>query len=135
MARKEWDMSHPQTATLTDTSHLSYLETVPVPASDGTESIPGLSASGQPTVETSAVSREMSRDGDFATLFGSVGKVRLRWTRSQVAKFAIKNPSKLRGGGFGNFFELDDGSVAHVLVDAVGRPRAYVYSFSGDYVW
>ena len=115
------------------TPFLRYLETVTVPASDGTETIPGLSASGgQPTVATSAALYEQVANGRHPQLFGGLGENRLRWTRSQVARFATDHPYELRG--VGNVFELEDGTVADVCVRGHGQPYADVFPFNGD-VW
>ena len=105
-----------------------------VGATLGTESIPGLSASGKPTEATKATGFKLVADGTIAEFFGSLGENRLRWTRSQVAQFVTDNPSKLRGGGYGNFFELEDGSVALVYVLG-GQPYAHVCKFSYGDIW
>ncbi len=106
---------------------------VTVNATNGTESMPGLSASGYPTSATSATVWVMILDGMIAQLFGSLGKDRRRWSNSQVAVFCRDNPDKLRGGSIGTFFELANGSVA--MVYFYGDPIANVYVSFHRNVW
>ena len=111
-------------------------ETITVGATDGTESMSGLAASGHGTESATVVVDEQAIDGNFAQLFGSKGETRMLWTRSQVAVFCRDNKGRLRGEGYGNFFELEDGSsVADVRVNGVGLPDARVYEFSRGSVW
>src|SRR3989344_7601623 len=79
-------------------------ELITVGATKGTESMIGLSASGEPTAAATVIVDEQITDGKLAQLFGSKGEMRRRWTRSQVAKFATEHPDRLRGEGYGNFF-------------------------------
>jgi hypothetical protein len=107
---------------------------ITVPATDGTESLTGLSASGYATPAMKATGWELILDGMFTQFFGSLGGKRRRWSNSQVAVFSRVNFDKLRGEGYGNFFELEDGSVARVDVNG-GLPRADVYKFGNDLTW
>ena len=109
-------------------------ETITVGGTLGIETIPGLCAINEPTPASGVVVDEQIVDGTYAQLFESKGANRRRWSRSQVAKFVTDNPGRLRGGGYGNFFELEEGSVAYVIVRG-GEPSAGVCGFSHRGVW
>ncbi len=113
--------------------YLDFLETVSVPASDGTESLPGLwGAPVKPTTETTATPCELLIDSDFVTLFGGTEKTGLRWTLSQVARFAIEHSDKLVAGCYGNFFELDIESRPIATVPCIVWVHLFYDGLSGE---
>jgi len=128
-------------------------EAVFVPAMDGTETpeqlaelFPGgiygdakaVSTASSPTATPKMVAKvyEMVEDGAFKPVFESLGAERRRWASLyHVAAFCRTHPEKLRGDGFGTFFEMEGGFVADVRVEGDGRLRVYVDPFERDRVW
>ena len=83
-----------------------------------------------------AIVYEQIADGKYAELFGSLGEKRRRWKdRPQVEAWCRKNPDKLRGEGYRNFFELEGDLVAHVRVDDDGQLSVRVRPLDYAYVW
>ena len=96
-----------------------------------------------PAVPTSATPvhvMEMTKDGTFQELFGSLGQPleALCLTQHQIINFVVKHRAWLREDGYGTFFLFKVGDkffVANVCVSSVGRLEAYVYRLSDGYVW
>lgn len=94
----------------------------------------------QPTKATKAIVCEMTRDGTFAEIFGSLKRSleSLCWKQSQIVDFVKKHGDKLRGDGYATFFlfKVDNKFfVARVRVSSDGGLRVYVDRFSDDGVW
>lgn len=83
---------------------------------------------------------EMIADGDFKTIFGSLGRNldELCFTQEQIIVFVQNHKKWLRTDGCSTFFPFKVGNeffVAYVYLFAGGRPRAYVNRFSSGFVW
>lgn len=81
---------------------------------------------------------EIARDGNFQTLFGSLGDPRkLCLTQGQIVEFCRSHRDSLRQEGYGTFFLFevkDDLFVADVDVDGDGL-LSNVDRFDHDYGW
>ena len=125
-----------------------------LPASDGSKTIAqagdvfshidsnfknwNLDVPSTPTPELSVVVREMTKDGDFKTIFGELGSIaRLCLTQNQTIDFVRIHKEWLRTEGYGTFFLFRKGNffVAGVDLGSDGRLRVYVYPFLHDRVW
>ncbi len=98
----------------------------------------GTDVSGIDTAETKVDVHEMSRDGNYRTLFGSLGDPRkLCLTQGQIEEFCRSHLDSLRQEGYGTFFLFEvkgDLFVADVFVGD-GELKAYVDRFDNDLVW
>ena len=126
-------------------------EKIVIGATDGTEtfkssglftggiygvSVPATVENPTSTQETTVAVHEMVEDGNYQTLFVSLGKAgEQEYEQSQIVAFCRVHPDKLRKDGYGTFFRLKGGFVAGVDVDDDGRLRVYVRPFSNDFVW
>jgi hypothetical protein len=84
---------------------------------------------------TNAVVYELTANGTFVEVFGSLGEGRLRWTEAQVVAFCRDHRGKLRTNNYATFFELEGGFVAVVYFGDRGKLRVDVDSFWGVTVW
>jgi hypothetical protein len=94
--------------------------------------------SGIDTAETEVDVHEMIRDGNYKTLFGSLGDPRkLCLTQGQIEEFCHSHRDSLRQEGYGTFFLFEvkgEPFVAHVRVDG-GRLEARVSRFAYAYAY
>ncbi|MFA6160038.1 MAG: hypothetical protein WC678_03040 [Parcubacteria group bacterium] len=95
---------------------------------------------GQATGETPVEVYEMTKDGTFTQLFGSLsGDIsKLCLTQAQIKGFVRKYKSWLRTDGYGTFFLFKSHGhffVARVGVNSDGRLGVGVLRFEDDYVW
>mgnify|MGYP001582370602 CR=1 FL=1 len=100
----------------------------------------GLDVPGEAKPETPVEVHEMVKDGDFRTIFGSLGHELdgLCLTQEQVIAFVEDRKDWLRKEGFATFFLLKVGGkffVASVGLDSGERPVAFVIRFSRGFVW
>lgn len=100
----------------------------------------GLDVPSRPTKVTEAIVCEMTNDGTFAEIFGSLkcSLESLCWKQSQIVDFVKKYQDRLRGDGYATFFLFKVGDkffVACVDVYSRGYLRVSVYRFSDDFVW
>lgn len=99
----------------------------------------GLDVSGQRTKATKAIVYEITKDGTFAEIFGSLERSldSLCWTQSQIVDF-VEAWDRLREDGRTTFFLFKVGNkffVAHVNVPSRGSLYVDVYRFSYGRVW
>lgn len=98
----------------------------------------GTDVSGEDTPETAVDVHEMTRDGNYKTLFGSLGDPRkLCLTQGQIEEFCHSNRDSLRQEGCGTSFLFEvkgELFVARVHV-AGGKLEASVNRFDYGYVW
>jgi hypothetical protein len=98
----------------------------------------GTDVEGEDTAETKVDVHEMSRDGNYQTLFGSLGDPRkLCLTQGQIEEFCHSHRDSLRQEGYSTFFLFEvkgEPFVAHVYV-VNGRLEAHVSRFDYDSVW
>lgn len=98
----------------------------------------GTDVSGEDTSGTKVDVHEMVRDGNYKTLFGSLGDPRkLCLTQGQIEEFCRSHRDSLRQECYGTFFLFevkDELFVAHVRVDG-GELEAFVRRFAYSYVW
>ncbi|MEY3784342.1 MAG: hypothetical protein RLZZ230_664 [Candidatus Parcubacteria bacterium] len=98
----------------------------------------GTDVSGEDTTETAVDVHEMSRDGNYKTLFGSLGDPRkLCLTQGQIEEFCRSHRDSLRQEGYGTFFLFEvkgELFVADVSVGG-GELEARVGRFGYDNVW
>ncbi len=131
-------------------------ETISVGATDGTRTVAKarnvfvagidsnfvvweLDVPSRPTKVTKAIVYEITNDGTFAEVFGSLNRSldSLCWTQSQIVDF-VEAWDRLREDGRTTFFLFKVGNkffVARVYVGSVGSLRMRVSRFSDDYVW
>ncbi len=100
----------------------------------------GLDVPGEAKPETPVEVYEMVKDGDFKTIFGSLGRERddLCLTQEQIVAFVENHKKWLRTDGYATFFLFkvgDEFFVAFVHLYGAGGPDACVNHFSGDVVW
>ena len=102
--------------------------------------------SGIDTVETKVDVHEMTRNGNFQTLFGSLGDPhKLCLTQGQIEEFCRSHRNSLRQEGYGTFFLFEVkgelfvalvrvvvGGLVRVVVGGLG---ADLNRFGYDYVW
>lgn len=97
----------------------------------------GTDVGGEDTTETKVDVHEMTRNGNFQTLFCSLGDPRkLCLTQGQIEEFCHSHRDSLRQEGYGTFFLFEvkgELFVAYVFVD-VGKLRARVHRFGNGYV-
>ena len=74
----------------------------------------------KPTPAMTATVYELALNGKFIEIYGSLGKDRLRWTRSQVARYLRDNTDHIESGECSTFFELEEGLVARVIFVGAG---------------
>jgi hypothetical protein len=94
--------------------------------------------SGIDTAETKVDVHEMSRDGNYKTLFGSLGDPRkLCLTQGQIEKFCHSHRDSLRQEGYGTFFLFEVKGELFVALVSVGggELEAVVDRFDYDVVW
>ena len=140
----------------TDTTHLRFLESVELPALPSATTIAqsgdvftgwidpnfqvwGTNVPSVDIVPATALIYEMKKDGNFLSLFSSLGE---GWrsrqpTQSQIVTFCQKYPDKLRQDGYGTFFPFQVGEekfVARVYLDA-SRLGVVVFRLDRDRVW
>ncbi len=105
----------------------------------------------KPTTNTSAVVYEMTKDGTFVSIFGSLGRCldNMCFTQSQIIDFVTHHKDTLRKDGQGTFFLLkeddtilsqDDPNnynlfVAQVCMRSDGRLNVDVHLFSYESIW
>ena len=99
----------------------------------------GLDVSGQQTKATKAIVYEITKDGTFAEIFGSLERSldSLCWTQSQIVDF-VEAWDRLREDGCTTFFLFKVGNkffVARVFVASYGYLDVNVRRFSDDHVW
>jgi hypothetical protein len=98
----------------------------------------GTDVLGEDAPETAVDVYEMSRDGNYQALFGSLGDPRkLCLTQGQIEEFCHSHRDSLRQEGHGTFFLFDVNGklfVAIVFVDVV-ELKAFVVRFDIDDVW
>lgn len=137
------------------TTHLRLLETTTLAATSGRLTIAqssdvfrggiatdfktwGTNVAGTDTPETAVSVYEMKKDGDYRTLFGSLGDPRsLCHTQAQIVMFCLTRRHLLRQDGHATFFLFEVNGelfVACVSVDD-GQLRVFVSRFGFDYVW
>ena len=88
------------------------------------------------TPEARAALCEIIASGkNFAEIFGSLGKDRNRWTKSQVAVFRCYHPNLFEQDGHSTFFELEGGLVACVFLTARGRFGIHFYPLKDGTKW
>lgn len=103
----------------------------------------GLDVPAQATEATEATVHEMTTDGAFKEIYGSLGRTpeelkKLCLTQAQIIGFCSKHRDKLRQEGYGMFFLFEhDGKlfVANVNVRSGGRLSVFVLHFSRGDVW
>lgn len=132
-------------------------ETISVGATDGTRTIAeagdafvsgidpdfvswGLDVPSRPTKVTEAIVCEMTNDGTFAEIFGSLkcSLESLCWKQSQIVDFVKKYKDRLRGDGYATFFLFKGGDkffVACVGAYSDGSLSVGVRCFSHALVW
>ena len=96
-----------------------------------------LSMSGKPTTPANVAVYQLVEDGKFIEMFESLGGNRRRWeSEKQIGSFCQKNPDRLVGGSFGNFFELPRGFVARVHKnDSYGYLTVVIDHFVHGHIW
>jgi len=98
----------------------------------------GTDVGGEDTAETKVDVHEMTRNGNFQTLFGSHGDPsKLCLTQGQIEEFCRSHRDSLRQEGYGTFFLFEvkgELFVASVFV-VDGELRARVRRFAYAYVW
>lgn len=96
-----------------------------------------LYTSGKPTAPANVVVYQLVENSRFVEMLGSLGRNRRRWeSEEQIASFCQKNPDRLIGGSFGNFFELPRGFVARVHKnDSYGHLTVVIDHFVHGYIW
>ncbi len=100
----------------------------------------GLDVPGQATPAKLVQVHEMVQDGDFKTIYGSVGRDldALCLTQEQIVAFVRGHKKWLRTSGYATLFLFkvaDEFFVAGVNLYDDGRPDAHVHRFSNDNVW
>ena len=76
----------------------------------------------------------LTHNATFAEMFGDLGKKRRCWkNKAEVSFFSEQHKDKLCVNG--NFFELEDGSVAVAHFGNKGKLEVYIKKFSPDEVW
>lgn len=100
----------------------------------------GLDVPGEAKPATSVEVHEMIEDGDFKTIFGSLGRKLddLCLTQEQIVAFVRDHKKWLRKGGCATFFLFKVGDkffVARAFLDARERPGADIRRFSFGSVW
>jgi hypothetical protein len=100
----------------------------------------GLDVPGEAKPETPVQVSEMVRDGDYRTIYGSIGQDlnTLRFTQEQIIAFVRDHKKWLRTGGYATFFLFkveNEFFVANVGSNDDGRPDASVLRFSSGRVW
>lgn len=89
-----------------------------------------------PTSPVLADVYELVKDAKFTEFLGAFGESRPRWkTEAQIVEFSRSHRDKLRGEGYANFFELEGGFVAYVLVYGDGQLDVFVRPLEDDCVW
>lgn len=78
---------------------------------------------------------ELIKSATFLQMLGDIGEKRQCWKDTEeVLRFSREHKDRL--GSNGNFFELVDGSVAHLFLDVRGQPKlGRVYPLSYDSIW
>lgn len=100
----------------------------------------GLDVSGEARPDTPVEVHEMVQNGDFKTIYGSLGREldNLCFTQEQVITFVREHKGWLRRDGYATFFLLkvkDKFFVAGVILDADDGPCARIFRFSFGSVW
>ena len=100
----------------------------------------GLDVPGQATPATPVQVYEMVQNGDYRTIYGSVGRDldALCFTQEQIIAFVHDHKKWLRTGGYATFFLFKVAGeffVASVRLFDDGGPYANVCRFSDDGVW
>lgn len=95
---------------------------------------------GNPTEAQNVQVHEMTKDGTFEQIYGSLGTDlnALCLSQAQIIQFVKNHRKWLRTDGYGTFFLFKVGEeffVAYVFVYSDGSLHAYVYRFSYDLVW
>lgn len=139
-----------------NTSHLRFLESVTLAPTTGSTTLAeaedvftgyldsdfrnwGTNKFGQDTVETTVDIHEMSKDGNYRTLFGSFGRDlhSLVMTQGQIKEFARTHRHLLRQDGYATFFLFEvkgELFVALVIVSGGGL-GVHVHRFGDGHVW
>lgn len=99
----------------------------------------GLDVRGEAKPETPVLVYEMVEDGDFETIFDSLGRREdLCLTQEQIIAFAEDHKDWLRKEGYATFFLFKENRkffVAIVNLASGERPRALAHRFSSAFVW
>ena len=100
----------------------------------------GLDVLGQATLDTPVQVYEMTEDGNFKTIFGSLGRDlnKLCLTQEQIIAFVQDYKNWLRTEGDATFFLFKVGNeffVARVHLSTGDKPHVNVRRFSSAYVW
>lgn len=95
---------------------------------------------GPATKETSVQVYEMTKDANFAEMFGSLSPDlhNLCLTQAQIKKFVIKHRNWLKTDGYATFFLFEEDGrffVAHVHVYSGGSLSVYVLRLDFSLVW
>ena len=136
---------------------ISSGETLELDAVDGSEVIPGsedifkadidsdfvswgANQKGCATGKTPVDVHEMTKDGTFAQLFGSLNADvrKLCFTQHQIKNFIRKYRNWLREDGYATFFLFESNGnffVASVSVRSDGKLRVDVHEFEDGHVW
>lgn len=100
----------------------------------------GLDVPGEAKPDTLVEVHEMVTDGNFKTIYESLGRNldNLCFTQEQIIAFVRGHKKWLRTGGYATFFLFKVAGeffVALVYLNAGGRPSVVVRRFSSDRVW
>jgi hypothetical protein len=92
------------------------------------------------TKETQIEVYELTKDANFAKIYGSTGREMdtMCVTQHQILNFIAKHRNWLRTEGYGTFFLFKMNGeffVADVDFDVDGSLRVFVFRFGYDYVW
>lgn len=87
------------------------------------------------TQETKVAVYKIVENGNYQTLFASLGAGEQKYEQSQIVAFCRAHPDKLRKDGSGTFFRLKGGFVAFVYFGGRGLLSVDVYPFSDDRIW
>lgn len=140
-----------------DTTHLRFIEVVELPATAGSMTIAqsgnifgwldrgfkgwGTDVPSADTAPATALIYEMKDDGNFRSLFSSLGE---GWrsrqpTQGQIVAFCREHPDKLRQDGYGTFFPFQVEGQSEPFVAfaglGAGRLRVGVYRLAYANVW
>jgi len=144
------------TASPADTTHLRFVEAVVLPATLGATTIAqsgdvftgwldpdlrdwGTDVPSADTAPVTALVYEMTKDGNFLSLFSSLGEgwYLRQTTQGQIVSFCTLHPEVLRQDGYGTLFPFQVGEetfVANVRL-VTGRLLVFVFRLGYDHVW